>query len=76
MKKISAEKYRAYKSTQLKELPTYEDFESSEKSLKKRLEHVRKRLGKFQDVLYAHGKYSVLVCIQGMDTAGKDTFHK
>jgi PPK2 family polyphosphate:nucleotide phosphotransferase len=73
MKKVSTEKYRAYKNVKLKDLPTYEDFGSSEKSLKKRLEHVRKRLGKFQDVLYAHGKYSVLVCIQGMDTAGKDS---
>ena len=26
-----------------------------------------------QDTLYAHGKYAVLVCLQGMDTAGKDS---
>ena len=26
-----------------------------------------------QDTLYAHGKYAVLVCFQGMDTAGKDS---
>jgi PPK2 family polyphosphate:nucleotide phosphotransferase len=26
-----------------------------------------------QNTLYAHGKYSVLVCIQGMDTSGKDS---
>ena len=23
--------------------------------------------------MYAHGKYSVLICLQGMDTAGKDS---
>jgi PPK2 family polyphosphate:nucleotide phosphotransferase len=34
---------------------------------------VRKRLGKLQDTMYAHGKYAVLVCLQGMDTAGKDS---
>ncbi|NND10211.1 MAG: polyphosphate kinase 2 family protein [Flavobacteriaceae bacterium] len=33
----------------------------------------RRKLGKLQDTLYAHGKYAVLVCIQGMDTAGKDS---
>jgi PPK2 family polyphosphate:nucleotide phosphotransferase len=30
-------------------------------------------LGKWQDKLYAHSKYSVLVCLQGMDTSGKDS---
>lgn len=30
-------------------------------------------MGDFQDTIYAHGKYSVLVCLQGMDTAGKDS---
>ncbi|MDP5062558.1 MAG: polyphosphate kinase 2 family protein, partial [Maribacter sp.] len=30
-------------------------------------------LGEFQDTIYAHGKYSILVCLQGMDTAGKDS---
>ncbi len=73
MDSIKAKDFRAYPKTDLSALPTYEDFGLSEKALKKRLEHVRKRLGKFQDTLYAHGKYAVLVCIQGMDTAGKDS---
>ncbi len=34
---------------------------------------IRKDLGDWQDKLYAHGKYSVLICLQGMDTAGKDS---
>lgn len=45
----------------------------SEKKLEKKLEKVRKELGALQDVMYAHGKYSVLLCLQGMDTAGKDS---
>lgn len=40
---------------------------------KKELKTVRKQLGELQDTLYAHGKYAVLVCLQGMDTAGKDS---
>jgi PPK2 family polyphosphate:nucleotide phosphotransferase len=41
--------------------------------MEKELEKVREKLGKLQDTLYAHGKYSVLVCLQGMDTSGKDS---
>lgn len=52
---------------------THEDFNSSDKALKKELKNIRKDLGDFQDTIYAHGKYSVLVCLQGMDTAGKDS---
>lgn len=49
------------------------DLDASEKELEDHLEDTRKKLGKLQDTLYAHGKYAVLVCLQGMDTAGKDS---
>lgn len=52
---------------------THENFGLNDKELKKELEEVREKLGDFQDTLYAHGKYSVLICLQGMDTAGKDS---
>lgn len=39
----------------------------------KKLEDIRKDLGKLQDTMYAHDKYAVLVCLQGMDTSGKDS---
>ena len=32
-----------------------------------------RRLGELQNTLYAHDKYAVLVCLQGMDTSGKDS---
>ncbi|MEL0457194.1 PPK2 family polyphosphate kinase [Flavobacteriaceae bacterium SZ-1-7] len=40
---------------------------------KKELKSVRKKLGDWQNTMYAHDKYSVLVCLQGMDTSGKDS---
>ena len=40
---------------------------------KKKLKKVRKEISKLQDTMYAHGKYSMLVCLQGMDTSGKDS---
>lgn len=73
MKNIDIGSYRANTSTNLGKTPTFEDFDLTEKKLKKNLEKIREDLGDFQDTLYAHGKYSVLVCLQGMDTAGKDS---
>ncbi|GGH28094.1 polyphosphate kinase 2 family protein [Sphingobacterium alkalisoli] len=40
---------------------------------KKELKRLRKELAQLQDVMYAHDRYSVLICLQGMDTAGKDS---
>ena len=47
--------------------------DQEEKELEKKLKKVRKKLGKLQDTMYAHDKYAVLVCLQGMDTSGKDS---
>jgi PPK2 family polyphosphate:nucleotide phosphotransferase len=73
MKKIISSNYKIQPPQILKELTTHIDFGKQDKYLEKRLEDVRKKLGELQDTLYAHGKYSVLVCLQGMDTAGKDS---
>lgn len=73
MKKIRTEEYRITSNIELSELDTHEDFDLSDKELKKKLGEVRRDLGEFQDTLYAHGKYGVLVCLQGIDTAGKDS---
>lgn len=73
MEQIKIDLYEAKSTTKLSEKETFEDFGQSDKALKKDLEKIREELGKFQDKLYAHGKYGVLVCLQGMDTAGKDS---
>lgn len=57
----------------LAEFPTNLNQKFSNKSLKKQLKKERRELGEMQNTLYAHGKYSVLICIQGMDTSGKDS---
>lgn len=63
------EKYKVTSTISIKELETKVVIDDAKKELKK----VRKKLGKIQDTMYAHGKYAVLVCLQGMDTAGKDS---
>ena len=73
MKNIETAAYKVDGEIKLTDLNTREDFGSSDKKLRKALESVRIELGEFQDTLYAHGKYSVLICLQGTDTAGKDS---
>jgi len=73
MKNINHHDFSVSKKISLSEQPTIFDLGVSEKKVKKELEKVRERLGALQDTLYAHGKYAVLVCLQGMDTSGKDS---
>ena len=73
MKEIDISRYQVTDTVKLQNRSTFENFEKTDKQLKKSLKLVSKDLADFQDTLYAHGKYSVLVCLQGMDTAGKDS---
>lgn len=73
MKDFKIDDYKIAQNISLRDRETYVDFDKSGKKLKKELETIRETLGKFQDTIYAHSKYSVLICIQGMDTAGKDS---
>ena len=73
MKSVSIEDFKIDSAFQIKSSNTFYDIEADDDSIEKELKRVRKKLGKLQDTLYAHGKYAVLICIQGMDTAGKDS---
>jgi PPK2 family polyphosphate:nucleotide phosphotransferase len=73
MNTIDTNTFKVTSSIALKNTATTYDLEASEKKIEKALEHVREQLGDFQNTIYAHGKYAVLICIQGMDTAGKDS---
>lgn len=66
---MDIEHYKVSDEVFLKELATHERIEDAEKKLKR----VRKKLAELQDTMYAEGKYSVLICLQGMDTSGKDS---
>lgn len=63
------DKYKVKSTINLKKISTKEVDENAEKKLKK----LRKKISKLQDVMYAEGKYAVLICLQGMDTSGKDS---
>lgn len=66
---MNLENYKASEGFKLKDTPTLQEV----KNAKKKLEKVRKKLSELQDAMYAEGKYAVLICIQGMDTSGKDS---
>ncbi|MBN3519537.1 polyphosphate kinase 2 family protein [Algoriphagus lutimaris] len=73
MKNIDSEKFKVVTPIELSKISTSYDLETSEKKKSKKLNEFREELSEHQDIMYAHSKYSVLVCLQGMDTAGKDS---
>ena len=73
MKTLKSDDFKVKDTIKLKEIPTLINVETSEKKKEKELQKIREKLSKVQDKMYAHNKYSVLICLQGMDTAGKDS---
>ncbi len=73
MKNLKTEDFKICKTIKLSEITTFLNVETSEKKKEKHLQKVREKLSKVQDKMYAHNKYGVLICLQGMDTAGKDS---
>lgn len=66
---MNIDKYKVSSDLELDQLATLEVNTDAKKQLKK----LRKKISKLQDTMYAHGKYSMLICLQGMDTSGKDS---
>ena len=61
------------KKVKLKDIdPGFKDHHESHKDAAKEIEHDRKKLCEQQELLYADGGCSLLICLQGMDTGGKD----
>lgn len=73
MKEFNPETFQVNGSINLNDLPTRIDQDWDADTTVKKLKKTRKKLGKLQDTQYAHGKYGVLICLQGTDTSGKDS---
>ena len=73
MHEVNIDDFKIKDTVQLSRLQSLNNLGSTDKVLKGALKDTRRKLGELQDTLYAHGKYAVLVCLQGMDTAGKDS---
>jgi PPK2 family polyphosphate:nucleotide phosphotransferase len=51
----------------------YTDGFKSHEHAKAKLDHNKERLAKYQDLLYAENTYALLIILQAMDAAGKDS---
>jgi PPK2 family polyphosphate:nucleotide phosphotransferase len=70
---FNSEDFKITKSFQLSDFPTELDNDLKDKAKEILLDEVQKPLSEWQDVMYAHNRYGVLICLQGMDTSGKDS---
>ncbi len=52
--------------------PAFKDHYDGHKDAADELEHCRARLGELQEMLYVERKHSLLICLQALDTGGKD----
>lgn len=73
MKSIEVNDFKITSKINIKDQPSKYDLNAKKKDIEKALSHVSKKLGEIQNTMYAHNKYAVLVCLQGMDTSGKDS---
>ncbi|NNF85342.1 MAG: polyphosphate kinase 2 family protein [Winogradskyella sp.] len=73
MKKVKTEDFKIIEKVNIADLPTSYDLDASKSLIESELRVLSKKLGALQNTMYAHAKYAVLMCIQGMDTAGKDS---
>ncbi len=73
MKSIDPKDFRVVDKIKLKKIPTLLNIDADDDEKEDKLEKVKDKLSDLQDVMYAHNKYSVLICLQGMDTSGKDS---
>ncbi len=66
---MNLNQYKVKKPLKLEDLATKEVVDKAKKELKK----IRKKISDLQNTMYAEGEYSMLICLQGMDTSGKDS---
>jgi len=52
--------------------PSFKDRHVSHKEATEEIEHYQEKLRQLQELLYADGRRSVLICLQAMDSGGKD----
>ncbi len=73
MNSINIEDFKVTGTISLSKLPTKLDIDTDKDQEELALDKVQVKLSKKQDAMYAHNKYAFLICLQGMDTSGKDS---
>lgn len=73
MEKFRLEDYKITKPIKLSDYATEIDWDWDDDKKEEELDKLRNKLSEWQDVMYAHNRYGVLIGLQGMDTSGKDS---
>ncbi|WP_264553750.1 PPK2 family polyphosphate kinase [Flavobacterium sp. N2038] len=73
MKSIDPKDFKVVDKIKLSKIPTLLNIDADDDEKEEKLDKVQAKLSDLQDVMYAHNKYGVLICLQGMDTSGKDS---
>ncbi|SHG10235.1 polyphosphate:nucleotide phosphotransferase, PPK2 family [Flavobacterium micromati] len=73
MKSIIPDDFKVANKIKLSQLTTNLEINESDNVKEEKLENVSEKLSELQDIMYAHNRYGVLICLQGMDTSGKDS---
>ena len=73
MKSINPDDFRVVDKIKLSKIPTKLKIDVDNDEIKDELLKIQQKLSKRQDAMYAHNRYAVLICLQGMDTSGKDS---
>lgn len=73
MKSIDPNDFKVTEKIKLSKIPTLLDIDADSDEKEAKLDKVQAKLSNLQDIMYAHNKYAVLICLQGMDTSGKDS---
>ena len=73
MKSINPDDFKVTAKIELSKIPTELAIDADDDEKKEELLKVQQKLSKRQDAMYAHNRHAVLICLQGMDTSGKDS---
>ncbi len=73
MKNINSDDFKVKTTIKLADFATKLNIDTDKNEEEIALDEIQKKLSKKQDAMYAHNRYAFLICLQGMDTSGKDS---
>jgi len=73
MESLHPDDFKVTTAINLATTPTKLDLDTSKEQEAIALDKIQQKLSKKQDAMYAHNRHAFLICLQGMDTSGKDS---
>lgn len=73
MENINIEDFKVKATIKLADFATKLDINTDKDQEELALDKIQQKLSKKQDAMYAHNRHAFLICLQGMDTSGKDS---